>query len=169
MPTIEHLKSGVTDARWFSRLGAFAAVPGFVRIRSLDSWADTDAADDDARIADFMEWLPTQIGAEDPIHHGELAAHVEKLGCAEVAMSIGREMYKLTLQSLRGMCRHSLLVAGSHDFTNAARGAALYTVRQAAMEIVAEVQTPFWSRLVPLYTEGHWPCGVMPNGEVVVL
>jgi hypothetical protein len=60
------------------------------------------------------------------------------------------------------------LKIGPVDFSNAARGAAVYAMRMAASEIVTE-REGFWTALVPLYAEGFWPYGRLSSGDVAVL
>ncbi|NHZ45053.1 hypothetical protein [Massilia aquatica] len=59
------------------------------------------------------------------------------------------------------------LRSGPNDFTQAAIGAALYRVRMAALEVMAD-KAGFWCTLLRLYRHGYWPCGVLPDKTIVV-
>ncbi|MCW3060407.1 MAG: hypothetical protein JWQ02_2228 [Capsulimonas sp.] len=98
----------------------------------------------------------------------ELKALAQSLGREPEARAAGLEVYKLTLVSLRTMVDHPLLHFGPDDLTNAARGAAAFAMRRAAIEIMLD--TPgFWCSLAPYYFQGNWPAGTLPGGRVVVL
>ncbi len=76
------------------------------------------------------------------------------------------QQYKLALQSLRAVPDKPLCL-GRNDFTPAAIGAALYCVRMTSLEILAG-HHGFWCEALELYRQGHWPCGRLPDGKLVV-
>lgn len=165
MNSLSDLHRQIESAQWFAHLGEFPGQPGFVRISSLRPWADLPSAG--YAIADSMNWLPSSNDEVDPIHGDSLRALAGEKDGAFARARV--EAFKLALDSLaRSMVQHSLLRAGPHDFSNAARGAALFAARMAASEIVVG-RAGFWCSIVPLYRTGHWPCGLLESGEVVVL
>jgi hypothetical protein len=172
--TLEELKHRIETARWFSSLGAFSAREGFVPIRTLEAWADAvpslqeEAAGADP-IADEMEWLPSSQTEEDPVHGSRLAQLAKKTGVEERLKKARVEFFKLALDSLgKQMTPSPLFVVGPHDFSEAAKGAALFAVRMAVTEVLTGNEG-FWCSLLPLYQEGFWPCGTLGPGKVVVL
>ena len=156
--TIEQLAATIDEAQWFSRLGQYAPDAGQLAIQSLQAWADEESRCDrhHQKIAEAMEWLPAQAQDPDPIHGDRLPTHDQ-----------GLLIYKQALTSLRPLAANPLLKVGPHDFQHVAHGAAAYACRRAALEICAQ-QPGFWCALVPLYASGHWPCGLLPDQNLVV-
>ncbi|MBN9417259.1 MAG: hypothetical protein J0I12_17570 [Candidatus Eremiobacteraeota bacterium] len=152
------MRESIESAAWFSRLGEFAGEPGRLAIRSLEVWADEEAVSDRHHrgVAEEMEWLPAQAQDPDPIR--------PELTDSDVALGF----YKQALAALRSLNAKPLLKVGKHDFQHVAVGAAAYACRRAAVEVEAE-EPGFWCGLVGLYAAGFWPCGVLPDGTVVVL
>jgi hypothetical protein len=167
--TFDDLKLMIDEAKWFERLGEPGLDGRFVQIASLAPWANVPSGDEGLeRIADEMEWLPSSRNQDDPIHGRsleELAAQISKK--QEISRQ-SLEILEATLSALRRFKGHPALKAGPHDFTEAARGAALFASRRATYE-VALGKPDFWCCLMQLYHFGHWPCGVLPGGQVVVL
>jgi hypothetical protein len=76
------------------------------------------------------------------------------------------EAYKLAMKSLREFEKERLK-SGPNDFSEVAKGAALYCVRMAAMESLTD-KPGFWTELMYFYSEGYWPCGLLGDGALVV-
>jgi len=165
---LEEISSLIATTKWFSRLGDVDVDPSFVRIPNLKPWA-TDETQDAVfeKIADEMEWLPSSREEVDPVHKGALQKRAEAVGKRQEISAQALEAYKKTLAALRTSPEAALRI-GPHDFTGAARGAALYAVYQAAYEVALE-QPDFWCRILKVYQSGHWPCGLLPDGRIVVL
>jgi hypothetical protein len=108
--------------------------------------------------------LPSSRDEPDPVHDRRLIELLERSEVQDRALVM--EVYKQALQSLRSI-RSPDLRSGRNDFTEAARGAALFCVRMATIEVVAE-KPGFWVGALNLYAKGHWPCGLMPGRELVV-
>ncbi len=164
--TIDELQSSILSIAWFSRLGQFQPRVGYRSIKSLESWSGQRGAepgDDD--IADAMDWLPTTREQSDP-WNPDSSTRLREL--PPVSQSVPLQIYKTALVSLRSACGDNLLKVGPHDFREAARGAALYACRAAAIEILTGCSSR-WGDLIAIYAQGHWPCGLLPNGDVVVL
>jgi len=105
------------------------------------------------------------------MHGRTLEWRAEAQGKKEEFSQQSRDVYKNALTTLRKFQGAPALKAGPHDFTEAARGAALFAVRRAAFEILLAEPSErrFWCRLISVYQVGHWPCGILPNKQVVVL
>lgn len=157
--THEQLKSCIEEAAWFSNLGKHSAARGQTAIQSLEAWADDQEGHCDAhhrKVAESMEWLPAQAQDPDPIHGLDLPDNEQALA-----------FYKQALASLRSVPSNPHLKVGAHAFQHVAHGAAAYACRRAALEI-SHGQPGFWCEVVPLYTAGHWPCGILPDRTLVV-
>ncbi|MDC0711151.1 hypothetical protein POL68_21965 [Stigmatella sp. ncwal1] len=171
---LEELKQRIETVRWFSSLGTFPPREGFVPIRDLQAWADavpglTEEAAGEDPIADEMDWLPSSQSQEDPVHGNSLAQLAKKLGVEDRLKKARVEFFKAALDSLgKQMTPSPLFVVGPHDFSEAAKGAALFAVRMSVTEILAGKEG-FWCSLISLYEEGFWPCGTLSSGQVVVL
>ncbi len=167
--TIDELEVDIKSAKWFSKLGQFPGSPKMVSIANLAAWSDENVYGDSDPIADEMNWLPTTMDARDPIHGNDLVESLKTRGSTEDATLVVKDIYRTALVSLRKATQNPLLKVGRHDFTKAARGAALYAIQHAAMEILAESRISFWSELIPLYRDGFWPCGLVSEQMIVVL
>lgn len=169
MMTVEQLKKYLANANWFARLGTFDGRAMQIAIRNLDAWRSANAVADQfhEHIAEQMHWLPTAVSELDPIHGHSLRQRAREQRVEEQFKQETLAIYKLTLVSLRHVAPTPLLKAGPHDFNPAARGAAAFAFRAAAAEIVTGGED-FWCSLVSLYSDGHWPCGLMADGKVVV-
>jgi hypothetical protein len=154
--TLDELNRLITNTAWFSRLTQPDVASQYVRISAIEDFADA------------MEWLPTSRDQKDPIHGRSLEQRAEVLGKTQDFLQRTLEIYKTTLTALRRFEGHPALKAGSHDFSEAARGAALFAARRAAYEILLG-DPGFWCGLMDVYRSGHWPCGILPNKQVVVL
>lgn len=167
--TLDELNHSIKSAKWFINLGRFQGRKGFVALKSLKAWDQTDQSrHEDFAMEDAMQWLPSSRDEHDPIYQNSLKELLLQKNKQEEGRRTGVEIYKQVLSSLRNAVKHPLLFVGPHDFTEAAKGAALYAFRSASLEILAERQG-FWCSLIPLYCEGYWPCGLLPSGEIVVL
>ena len=158
----------IAEANWFSVVGTFRDKKGMQSITSLAAW-DSDIFSEnlnarDTRIAAQMDWLPSSKNQIDPFY-GDLL--IEKWN--EVKPDFEdkvMEIYKKTLYSLRA-ADISKLTSGPHNYFEVAKGSALYCSRMAAIEIAID-HPSIWNELIDLYIEGYWPCGLLPNGDIVV-
>jgi hypothetical protein len=149
--TTQELQRLLAEAAWFTRFGGPAA---------------TISVLDDGSVP--WDWLPTAQEQPDPVHGDalmKLAAatglHGQR-GAAELAAA------RATLVSLRSIPEHVPgLAHGGHDFTIAAKGAAVYAARMAAREITVE-RPGFWCEAVRLFHDGYWPCGLDNERRLVV-
>ena len=141
------------DIKWFSALGTFQALPGQMALPGLHAW-------NGAR----MNWLPTSRDQPDPIH-GEALLTLLKQDGIPYAQDVMAD-YKLALHALRSV-PDRLISVGAPDYTPAAIGAALYCVRMASLEMLAQRQG-FWCDTMQLYRDGHWPCGRLADGTLIV-
>lgn len=109
------------------------------------------------------EWLPSSRDQIDPF---------QKLNISNNELQEKEEInknYKLALKSLREIgTSHPKLLDGSNNYTEAFRGAALYTIRRATEETFRKSEGK-WTEILKLYERGRWPCGVKENGEIVFL
>ncbi len=157
--THEQLKACIEGASWFSNLGNHPAAPGQMTIQSLQAWADDEEGHCDShhrKIAEAMEWLPAQAQDPDPVHGDRLANNEQSLA-----------FYKQALTSLKSVKNNPRLQVGSHHFQHVAHGAAAYACRRACLEI-SHGEPGFWCSVVPLYSAGHWPCGILPDRTLVI-
>lgn len=167
--TFDDLEQLIADAAWFQRPTLPNVDDRYVRITSLAPWADRPTNDAELeRIADEMSWLPTSRDQADPIHGELLVERAASLARQSEFARRALETQKSTLVSLRSFHGHPALRVGPHDFTEAARGAAIFTTRQATYETLLS-EPSFWCDLLRLYHAGHWPCGVLNDGRAVVL
>lgn len=168
--TIEELELLLQNTSWFEHLGEHMEEDQkFVRIRSLAPWGSSPTEDERLEeVADQMDWLPSSRDQDDPIHGRSLEECAEQLGKKEEFSRRSLDIYRETLTSLRRFSGHTALKVGPHDFSEAARGAALYAARRAAYEVLLG-NCGFWCFVMSLYSQGHWPCGILPNRTVVVL
>lgn len=168
--TIEELIELINQANWFSRLGEFSGDEnrGLIAIPDLSAWSDDSNLDVEyLKIADAMRWIPTTRDEKDIFYGGFLKDQLKVIENKEIER-LPMDLYKLTLKSLRNMVDHKLLHVGPHHFVEAAKGAALYASRHACMEIVTG-NVGHWCRLMPLYCDGFWPCGLIKPDKIVVL
>lgn len=167
--TIEHIHQLVVQAKWFTALGTFQQQQGRLPIRHLSAWNENvfnpsiDAYHSD--IASTMDWLPSSMDQADPFYTDQLILELQQQG-AELRSQV-MSIYKVAMSGLRHT-DHPLLHTNKHHFIEAAKGAALYCVRMAAIEAACD-RPGIWSELLHLYVAGHWPCGVLPNDEITVL
>ena len=166
---VEELDSLLTDIEWFQHLGEPDVDDEFVRLPNLKPWTNEGTSGPELeRLADQMDWLPSSRDQDDPIHGNTLEQRAETLGKKQEFSKRSLETYKAVLTALRQFDGHPALKVGPHDFTEAARGAALFAARRAAYEALMG-EPGFWCRLVNVYRSGYWPCGILPDQRVVVL
>lgn len=166
--TLEELETLIQTARWFEHLGEPLANEGIVQIPTLAPWASLPTDNDELeRVADQMEWLPSSRDQDDPIHGTSMEERSAQRGKKDEYSRRSLEIYNRALVSLRGFDGHSALRIGPHDFTEAARGAAIFASRRAVYEILLS-ECGFWCSVMNFYGQGHWPCGILPNEVVVV-
>lgn len=139
--TIDDLHSLIDTAAWFTRLGV--ARDGCALAASNDAW----------------DWLPTSRDQPDPLHVPSLTPVDTALELASV---------KRCMVSLRDVPDSvAELVAGPHDYTNAATGAVHFAVRMATREVSLSMPDR-WCDIVRHYNAGSWPCGLTDGGVIVV-
>ena len=167
--TTDELTRYVQEAQWFANLGHFREREGMIAIRTMEAWRSQERIADEYHesIADGMQWLPSDSSAEDAIHGSSLKSLAKEKGTEGELLKQSLAAYKRTLTSLRSVPPNPLLIIGPHDFNLSARNACAYATRMAACEIVTERQG-FWCSLVKVFAEGNYPCGIMPDGKVVV-
>jgi hypothetical protein len=169
--TIEDLKHTLHEARWFSSLGTFPDISGFIPIRELSVRTEVDPSGNiinPGPIDEIEIPFPTTQGEDDPIRGNTLISVARQLSREEVFKQTRLEVFRLTLISLRPVGeKHPILTRGPVNWVFSAKGAALYAARQAAGEIVVDMQD-FWCSLIPLYAKGHWPKGLASNGDIVI-
>lgn len=166
---LDELQSLIRRSEWFTRLGEPLAARGYVHLSNLNAWAEgLPENSDNELIASQMEWLPSARDQPDPFAvEGARLAETDSTLHAEVGRAV-LDTYKLALASLRSFQSHPALIVGPHDFSEAARGAACYAARQAALEVLRN-HPRTWCSIMRLYHAGHWPCGLIPDGRIVVL
>jgi hypothetical protein len=166
--TIDDIKVEIEHAKWFSRLGIYSEPLGHLALSDLHAWdnATFDSSIDErtAAIASEMDWLPSSREEEDPIHGKVLTQYLTEAGVNFRVVTL--DLHKRTLKSLRSVDGMKIC-SGANDFSQAAIGAALYCVRMAALEVMAD-QNGFWCSLLHIYVKGHWPCGLLPDKTLVV-
>lgn len=166
--TLKELETLIHSTRWFEHLGEPLLNGGFVHIRTLAPWANLHTGDKELEtIADQMDWLPSSRDQDDPIHGTSMEDRSSQLCKTEEYSRRTLDIYKITLASLRKFNEHPALKVGPHDFTEAARGAALFASRRAAYEILLS-DCGFWCTAMSFYKRGHWPCGILKGGTLVV-
>lgn len=172
--TLDDLRSLILTTSWFSRVGEpdYEGQTDYVRLSNMDDWKNVTGLLPNEpvpqMIEEGMDWLPTQRDQDDPIHGRSLEQRAETLGKKQEFAQQSLEVYKTTRAALRKYEGHPALKVGPHDFTETARGAAIFAVRRAAYEILLG-EPGFWCRVMEIYFAGHWPCGILPNKQIVVL
>ncbi|QWP78950.1 hypothetical protein J5226_11410 [Lysobacter sp. K5869] len=165
---IEEIALKISAIRWFSNSGSFPGKAGMQPIGDLAAWdSSVFAAGIDtrhAKIAADMDWLPTNRDQDDPFN-GNLLLDALRDADPQI-QSLVMDIYKQTMESLRVM-KASKLTSGANDFSEAARGSALYCSRMATIE-AATGKPATWCDLLEIYSAGYWPCGLLPNGDIVV-
>jgi hypothetical protein len=120
-----------------------------------------------------MEWLPTSPDQPDPLQTASFEERRRTAAVADAFADAGRPLYRATLRSLRTALPHPKLRAGPHDFSGAARGAALFATRRAVYEVLrhelGQDLGDVWCSVMRIYAAGRWPCGVLDDGALVVL
>ena len=170
MMTLDELTAHISSARWFSNLGRFEGGGGFIAITTMEAWRSEDTIADahHEQVAENMEWLPSVYSGEpDPIHGNSLKLLAKELGKEDEFKKCSLEAYKRALASMRSVAETPLLRAGPHNFNTLARSMAAYAARASASEITVSRQG-FWCSLIPLYSSGNFPCGLMPDKTIVV-
>lgn len=152
----EELQALINNAAWFTRCGQSTAEPDLVPLSAIATSANWD-------------WLPTSREQDDPIHGKGLADELEAAEMAQTRRSAELTAAKCVWASL-GSVPHSVpvLVDGPHDLTPAAKGGAEFAARMAAREIVAN-RPGLWCRVVELFSEGYWPCGLESDQQMIVV
>lgn len=165
---MDRIRHAVVNAQWFSALGSYQPSEGQIALPNLSAWdrprfpAELDTSL--AKIASDMDWLPSSRDQPDPIHGEHLRSILKDNGTAYQQEVL--ESYKLALKSLRVVPDRTIF-SGANDFTQAAKDSAIYCVRMATLEVLS-AQPDFWLDALMIYHEGNWPCGLLPDGTLVV-
>jgi hypothetical protein len=154
--TLEDLKALIASANWFARCGEFAGSTDAVTLAAVAS-------------DDTWDWLPTSHEQPDPVYGSAPLAEANAAGLGQALRHAELEAAREVSLSLRDT-PHPIpaLVDGPHDFTWAARGGAEFAARMTAREVVLG-RPGFWCRVIKLYAIGHWPCGLVPHGQQLVV
>lgn len=165
---LDDINSEIEHAKWFSLLGSYVASEGYLALRNLHAWDKTTFTSNfnkkDAQIASEMDWLPSSKEEDDPIHGHRLTEFLEENDVQFKPIIL--DIHKRALTSLRSV-ESMKLRSGPNNFTQAALGAALYCVRMAVLEVMAD-KVGFWCALLRLYGNGYWPCGILLDKTVLV-
>ena len=158
--SLEKIRQTIAHAGWFSQISRFHAVSGMLALASLRAWDDqvfnTGISGYEASIAVNMEWLPVSISETDPFHGNSLHTDLER---RQVEFRpVLKDMSCLCMKSLRVVADDAIR-SGPHNYTKTAKDAAMYCVRMATMEILAD-RPGRWLQLLSLYEAGYWPCGL---------
>jgi hypothetical protein len=183
MPPMDlaEMKSLVQSARWFSNLGHAVPLAGIIAVTDVEQWkaysygharAEFGLPEQEDALDVFpfrdMEWLPTTQEQADPIHGSHLTTLAREQGSEEEFRAARLDVFRLAQRSLREVPTSPLLKLEHADYSEAARGAALFACRMAASEVVVK-QSGFWCAVIPLYHQGHWVMGITPGRDLVVL
>lgn len=165
---LEDLVTILEESIWFERVGQGNIQGSFVKIATLAPWGQEASNNRDAeRVADQMNWLPSSRDQNDPIHGRSLEIRAEAIGLLADHKKRALDICKVALTSLRRFDGNPRLIVGPHDFSEAARAAAVFAARRAAHEILLR-EPGFWCRAMEIYHLGHWPCGILPSNRLVV-
>lgn len=177
---LDALKQLIESAGWFANLGKASAATGRLPITdsewqqfiNLSMRAEFGLSHDINVVEkgpfEEMIWLPTSNEEPDPVHGLGLEEAAHRLNRVDEFKTARIDVYRLVLASQRKVPELLLLKVGNTDLNISARMAGRYACRMAASEIVVD-QVGFWCDTVQLFHEGHWPLGLLPSGEIVVL
>jgi hypothetical protein len=158
---LELLRISVPQTDWFSKVGSATAVSGAEVLRSLSE------EDDDLPLE--WEWLPTTQSDIDPFHGDSHRMKLDDEGMRERRQREERQFMTAALAAIPERISNPGFVVGPHDFSGAARGAAVYAMRMAVRECLAD-QPGIWCRIAQIYFDGRWPCGLVhTRGTLVVV
>lgn len=163
----EHLIKQIETTSWFSNSGSYRSSGSTIGIPSLSAW-DNSAFEESLsaemkKIASSMDWLPSSRDQKDPFYGQELT---QKIAAIEGGKTKVMAAYKAASKKLSNYDK-SKFVSGPHDYSNAAKNAALYCVRMAAIECLSDSQG-IWVEIFKVYAQGYWPCGLLPDNKLVV-
>ena len=163
----DELIDQLNTINWFSKVGQFDGGERKIAIPDLTAWDSPEFSPNldknIAYIASNMDWLPTTRDQDDLINGDALK---KALHSVPDGKNLVMSAYKLALKSLREFDKEKFK-SGPNDFSEAAKGAALYCVRMTAMESLIG-KPGFWSELFNFYSEGYWPCGMLDDGVLVI-
>lgn len=168
MITKEQFITLIANTDFFKNVGNASPGNSVIVLSSLAPWGnETNASESDIRIADQMDWLPTTREQSDPFYPYGLDSEATSEDVLIAIKSYRIEVYKAILGRLR-MADFSRLKAGPNNFAEAAKGAAAYSFRNAATEVVLGIQGR-WLEVAEVYFNGNWPCGLTKTGKLVVI
>ena len=93
---------------------------------------------------------------------------VRAAGRDATVRGISLRTVKVAMQGMRHVQANQWLKVGPHDLTNAAKGAAVFAVRMAVLE-VSVGRPDSWCGCAGVYAGGNWPFGRLSSGEVLVV
>ncbi|AYM96598.1 hypothetical protein EAG14_11590 [Acidovorax sp. 1608163] len=149
--TVSELEDGLRSAQLFSMCGQFRSEPGAIRLQLAIDW----------------DWLPTSRDQPDPIHGLKQLEQLEAAGLGPKRRAVELSLAKAVLAGQRSVERYPVLIEGPDDYAQAALAGAQFAARMAGRELLLE-QPGFWVKAVTLYIAGFWPCGTLPNQDLVV-
>ncbi|CZF86826.1 hypothetical protein [Grimontia marina] len=165
--TYEELITKIDNTSWFTKSGSYCSSGNNIGIQNLRAWDNSTFEDSLSpelkKIASSMDWLPSSRDQKDPFHGQELTKRVAAIEGGKTKVMAA---YKAASKKLSGYDK-SKFVSGPHDYSIAAKNAALYCVRMAAMECLSDSQG-IWVEVFKVYSQGFWPCGVLPDKKLVV-
>lgn len=149
--TLSELEDGLRSAQLFSACGQFRSEPGAIRLQLAIDW----------------DWLPTSRDQPDPIHGLKQLDQLDAAGLGPERRAAELSLVKAVLAGQRSVKNYPVLIEGPDDYAQAALAGAQFAARMAARELLLE-QPGFWVKVVTLYIAGFWPCGILPNQDLVI-
>ncbi|MDD1796368.1 hypothetical protein LRP50_24925 [Enterovibrio sp. ZSDZ42] len=165
--TYEELLTNIDNTSWFTNSGSYRSSGNTIGIPSLSAWNDTIFEEslraEMKKIASSMDWFPSSRDQKDPFHGQELT---KRVAAVEGGKTKVMAAYKVASKKLSNYDK-TKFVSGPHDYSITAKSAALYCVRMAAMECLSNNQG-VWVEVFKVYSQGYWPCGLLPDNKLVV-
>ena len=163
---LDELRCKLKHTDWFATVGQYVSQHNNIAVHRLFCVKEKSfEIQIDSPQTDLikMVWLPSSQTQVDPIYG---AALLDAFKQVPEHRNKVMALYKDTMSYLRHVQCPAFIV-GAHDLNYAAKSAALYSVRMAAIETVLDQQDQ-WHQICELYIQGHWVCGRLPNGSLVV-
>ena len=136
---IESLLLEIENCEWLEKANSIISI-----FEETETWA----------------WLPTTRDQKDPF---------DSSGNSLMNSKIVKLVYKKTLISLRKIdASNYKLIDGPHNYTEAFKGAALYTFRKAVLELSQNEKGP-WYNISRHYLNGYWPYGLTSKGKILCI
>lgn len=179
---LDGLRGNIQNAQWFSRLGTFSSQGRFIAITDHDAWVEFTSqcvaeqhgleyagtiVNDQLRILDAMDWLPTSQTESNPFDDNELINFIKNEGKLDLLKRVRLDLCEEALASLQNP-ESKWMTVGPTDYSEAARQGVLFAIRMACVEAIAQ-RVDVWCSCCDLYAVGHWPIGKLQTGEIVVI